>query len=232
MKKKNISVTSFWDGRAVDEKTKLSRIMLTVNLNGRQCRMYLKLKATKADYDKAVSASRVLSDACKQLRKDIADYVTKAELILERLVNPSWETFVQLFKSETDLVANNKTNIVPFFEIKNATLYKEERFSTLSNSKLALSSLLKYKPSIHFEDIGQTWLKGYISFMLKAGNSITTANIYLRALRSVFNDVIKAGIVSEKHYHCRGMNMGSKTRSKDVLYPVQLKPLCYKKSGV
>jgi integrase len=36
---------------------------------------------------------------------------------------------------------------------------------------------------------------------------------------------VKAGIVSEKHYHFKGFSMGSRVRSKSVLYPEQLKKL-------
>lgn len=204
MKQTNYLLMPFWHKRAIDEKTKMARVMLTVNLCGRQFTMSLTLRATKEDFDKAVSSARVLSESAKALKKELNDYLAKAEMVLEKLPNPSQETFTRLFKSEAGLVMGNKTNVIPFFELKNIDLKKEERFSTLSNSKLALSSLLKYKKDICFEDIDEKWLKGYVSFMVNAGNSITTASIYLRALRSVFNDVIKAGFVSEKFYPFKG----------------------------
>lgn len=214
-----------WDKRAMDAKTKLSRVMLTVNLLRRQFRISLKVRTTKADFDKAVSSSRVLSNAAMQLKKELNDYVSKAETILERLPNPSQETFTRLFKSETDLFLSNKTDVRILFEQKVIDLKNEERFSNSRNCQLAIISLHKYKSPIYFEDVDERWLKGYVSFMVSSGNSITTAQIYLRQLRSVFNDAIKAGYVSEKHYPFKGFSMGSRIKSKAVLYPVQLKAL-------
>ena len=69
--------------------------------------------------------------------------------------------------------------------------------------------------------------------MVSKGNSNTTAQIYLRSLRSIFNDVIRDGIISEKHYPFKGFGFGAKVKSKAVLYPEQLKVLLdYKTKGV
>ena len=145
MKQQNFSVSPYWDTRAMDAKTKMSRIMVTVNIDSRQFRITLKLKSTKSEFNKAISSTRTLSDSAKSVRKELNDYLAKAEKILERLSNPSQETFTRLFKSETDLFLNNKTSIVPFFEQETAQLFKEERFSTSSICNLSLISLLKFK---------------------------------------------------------------------------------------
>ncbi|GEO08302.1 tyrosine-type recombinase/integrase [Segetibacter aerophilus] len=233
MKQQNFSVSPFWDSRALDSKTKLSRIMVTVNIAGQsQFRISVKLKSTKEDFEKATSSARVLSDAAKMIRKDLNDYLQKAEIILERLQNPTKETFTRLFKSSTDLFLSSKTDIRILFEQKVADLHKE-RFSSSSNCKLAITSLHKYKSPLYFEDIDTKFLKGYVQWMISQGNSITTAQIYLRQLRSVFNDAIKAGYISERHYPFKGFSMGGKVKSKSVLYPVQLKELlAYKTAGI
>ncbi|GEO08266.1 integrase [Segetibacter aerophilus] len=199
--------------------------MLTVNLQAKQFRISLKLRSTKEDFDKAISSARALNTETKFLRTEINEYVTKAETILERLINPSQESFSRLFKSNTDLLTSTKTSITPFFQMKILELHKEERFSQKVNSKLALSSLLKYKAVIYFEEIDVKFLKGYTEFMVNSGKTITTANFYLRALRTVFADVVKSGIVAEKYFPFRGYIMSSRVRSKSVLYPEQLKAL-------
>ena len=74
------------------------------------------MRSTKPEFDKAISAtSKKLSDEAKSVRKDLNDYLLKAETILSRLDNPSKIIFTRLFKSETDLDINNKTLIEPFF---------------------------------------------------------------------------------------------------------------------
>ena len=145
MKQKNYSVSPFWDKRALDEKSGMSRVMVTVNINSKQFRISLKLKSTKSEFDKVISSARTLSDSAKEIRKELNEYLSKAENILDRLSNPSKETFIRLFKSETDLFANNKTSIIPFFNQEMSQLFKEERFSSSSICKLALTSLSKYK---------------------------------------------------------------------------------------
>jgi len=177
------------------------------------------------EFDKATSSARTLSEEAKQVRKDLNDYLMKAEAILDRLEKPTKETFTRLFKSESDLFMNNKTEISAFFQFKISRLFGEEKFSSSASYKLALTSLYKYKSLIHFEDVDKEFLKGYVSYMLGKGNSITTANIYLRNLRSIFNEVINDGIISAKHYPFKGFKMGSCVRSKAVLYPQQLKQL-------
>src|SRR4051812_10950930 len=98
MKQQHFSVTPFWDKRALEEKTKLSRIMITINITGQsQFRISVKLKSTKTDFDKATSSARVLSEAAKNIRKELNQYLQKAETILERLANPTQETFTRLF---------------------------------------------------------------------------------------------------------------------------------------
>src|SRR5665647_436141 len=233
MKQLNYSVSPYWDTRAMDVKTKMSRIMVTVSIDSKQFRITLKLKSTKSEFNKAISSTRTLSDSAKSVRKELNDYLAKAENILERLSNPTQETFTRLFKSETDLFLNNKTSIVPFFEHKISELFNEDRFSTSSNCKLSLTSFLKYKSPIYFEDIDEKFLKGYVTWMVSQGNSTTTAQIYLRNLRSVFNDVINQGIIAAKHYPFKGFAFGAKVKSKAVLYPEQLKALLnYKTTGV
>ena len=131
------------------------------------------------------------------------------------------------------MFVNNRTSIVPFFQYKISKLFGEERYSTSSGYKLTLTSLHKYQSEIHFEDVDVKFLRGYVAFMLQQGNSITTAQIYIRNLRSVYNDVIKDGIISDRHYPFREFKFGTKVKSKAVLYPEQLKALLhYETTGI
>ena len=141
--------------------------MITVNIHGtRPFKITLKLKSNKIDFDKAINGnSRFLSDDAKTVRKELNDYLLKAETILERIDNPTQEIFTKLFKSETDLFVNNKTAIEPFFEYKISKMFSEEKFSSSVSYKLALKSLHHYKPIIYFEDIDLAFLKGYVSHM-------------------------------------------------------------------
>src|SRR5271156_2256409 len=199
MKTKNYSVNLHWDKRYPKAATDLCPIQLAVNLSGLQFKISLKLYSTKADYEKT-SNSKGGSDEVKELRRELNEYVSKAEKILERLPNPTREIFQRLFKSETDLFASSKTDVTFFFEEYMARLNSEERIKTAINLKSSLTSFKKYKKQIFFEDINEAWINGYKNFMLKGGNSATTVQIYLRNLRTIFNQAIKNGYISERHY--------------------------------
>jgi integrase len=60
---------------------------------------------------------------------------------------------------------------------------------------------------------------------LSSGNSNATSQICLRCLRHIFRRAIKSGYISEAAYPFKDYTIGSTSRSKDVLYPEQLKAL-------
>lgn len=224
MKANNYSLNIHWDKRYPKAGTDLCPIQLAVNLSGLQFKVSLKLYSTKADYEKALN-SKGGSDEVKELRRELNEYVSKAEKILERLPNPTREIFQRLFKSETDLFASSKTDVTFFFEEYMARLNSEERIKTAINLKSSLTSFKKYRKQIFFEDINEAWINGYKNFMLKGGNSATTVQIYLRNLRTIFNQAIKNGYISERHYPFKTYQIGSSSKSKSVLYGPQLKAL-------
>jgi integrase/recombinase XerD len=224
MKAKNYSINTHHDKRYPKAGTDLCPVQLAVNISGLQFKVSLKLYATKSDYDKALN-SKGGSEEVKELRKQIIEYITKADLILDRLPNPTRETFQRLFRSETDLFASQKTDITFLFEEYINQVKDEDRIKTAQNLIWSLKSLKKYKTRICFEDINEAWLNGYKSFMLKQGSSATTVQMYLRNLRTIFNLAIKQGYVSEKHYPFKSYTIGTSAKSKSVLYATDLKKL-------
>lgn len=224
MKSKNYSINTHWDKRYPKAGTDLCPVQLAVNLSGLQFKVSLRLYASKAEYDKALN-SKGGSEEVKDLRKQITEYTTKAETILERLPNPTRETFQRLFKSETDLFASQKTDITFLYEEYINHAKDEGRIKTAQNLEWSLKSFKRYKTKIYFEDINEQWLKGYKTYMTKEGNSATTAQMYLRNLRTIFNIAIKQGYISDKHYPFRLFTIGTSAKSKSVLYADDLKKL-------
>ena len=224
MKAKNYSLNIHWDKRYPKAGTDLCPVQLAVNISGLQFKVSLKLYASKADYEKVLN-SKGGSEEVKQLRKQITAYTGKAEQILERLPNPTRETFQRLFRSETDLFASQKTDLTFLFEEYINRVNDEDRIKTAQNLTWSLKSFKKYKTRICFEDINEAWLNGYKAFMLKQGNSATTVQMYLRNLRTIFNLAIKQGYISEKHYPFKSYTIGTSAKSKSVLYATDLKKL-------
>ncbi len=233
MKSKNYSVSLFFPHKVILKDTNLTPINITVNLRGGiQFRMRLKLYATKDDFNAAISGKGGTNEV-KELRKQMNDYVNKAENILERLANPTKESFTRLFKSETDLFVSNKTDISFMFDETIKQLRIDERISTADNYKMAKVSLLKFKKQIYFEEIDANFLKSYIAWIIEKGRTRTTGLMYIRVLRAMFNKAIKEGYISPKIYPFQNFSAGRSTKSKDVLYPEEIKKFWdYKPVGV
>lgn len=224
MKQKSYCVSAFFDARTTLSGTDKSPVTLAISLKKSQFRVGLKLYATKNDFKKAMSGKSG-SDEVKELRQLLNGYIAKAEIILERLLNPDKETFIRLFKSETDLFVSNKTDAYALMHQQIIDLNKEGRFSSAISYKLSMSAMKKFKPSVFLEDIDIKFLKDFKASMIERGNSNATANIYLRNLKRIFNIAIKAEIISSKFYPFKNFSIASSAKSKEVLYPAELKAL-------
>lgn len=223
MKQDNYSVNIHWDGRSPKAGTNLCPVQLGVNLNGLQFKIGLKLYATKDDFEKAM-LGKGGNHEIKQLREEINKFRQKAKEILDNLPNPTRETFQRLFKSDADL-GKGKTDITILFEDYNNDLVKEDRLKSAQINGHTLKSLHSYKPKIYLEEIDDKFLKGYVNWMLNKGNSYSTAQIYLRNLRTVYNRAINDGFIAKKYYPFTSFTIGSSSKSKNVLYPEQVKAL-------
>lgn len=224
MKRSNYSIHTHWDKRYPKKGTDKCPVQLSISINGLQFKVGLKLYASKDEFEKAMSGKSGTKEV-KELRTEIANYTTKAEAILERLQNPTRESFQRLFKSETDLFNSNKTDVTFLFEQYMDNLKAEDRIKTAENMLQSLKSFKRFKSPLYFEDIDEAFLKSYRNWMEKNGNSATTAQIYMRNLRTIFNKAIKDGFISKRFYPFNNYSIGSSVKSKSVLYPEQVKLL-------
>ncbi len=223
--KKLYSVSMFWNKRDMNQKTKQSSISITINLPRQQFRVNLKLTSTKAEFDLALSSTRKISDDIRDLRNALNDYMTKAENILNKMPELSRDSFVRLFKSETDLFLSNKTDVLFFYKMKMDEAKKEGRVSAYGQFKLCMNDLSVYSPNICFESIDERWLKNYSLYLKGKGNSDATIGIKLICLRQIFNVARKQKFIPDHCYPFKTFPISSSPKSKAVLYPAQLKLL-------
>ncbi len=224
MKQNNYSIHVHWDKRYPKKGTNLCPVQLSISINGLQFKISLRLYASKENFDKAMSGKSGTKEV-KELRSEISKYISKAEAILEKLPNASRESFQRLFKSEADLANSRKTDMTFLFNEYIVALRSEDRIKSAENMEHALRSFKRYKPALFLEDIDSQFLKGYRAWMEKSGNSATTAQIYLRNLRTIFNKAIKDGYIAQRFYPFASYTIGILVKSKAVLYPEQVKVL-------
>lgn len=79
-------------------------------------------------------------------------------------------------------------------------LRDNDRIGTAVSYECAQSSLNKFVPDARFADVTTDFLRKYEKWMLKEGKSITTVGIYLRSLRTLFNNVIGEAMLSKELY--------------------------------
>jgi integrase/recombinase XerD len=221
--KHQFSVSTIWDSRAANAKGD-SRVMLCVSINRERFKLSLKVHCTKGDYDKAMSG-RSLSTSQKVLRTDINAFVMKAEGTLKRLNEPTKETFTRFFKSDTNLSNGSKVNAYTLFESKRKAYIDNGQFGTAHTIRAAWYSLRSFRKELFLEDLDESWLKSYQSFLMKKGCSTSTCGIYLRNLRAIYNLAINDGLISGIAKPFKNIQVHSAAKSKSVLYPAQLKKL-------
>ncbi|HMG66216.1 MAG TPA: site-specific integrase [Chitinophagaceae bacterium] len=80
-------------------------------------------------------------------------------------------------------------------------LLKEGRIGTAIGYHASYVSLKKFRGDVRFAEITPSWLREYENDLLSKDISKTTVGIYLRSLRTVFNEAIEARIIKrEKCY--------------------------------
>ncbi|GHT59554.1 integrase [Bacteroidia bacterium] len=132
------------------------------------------------------------------IRSDIKNSFDKVEDAVQSLVeegNFSFEVLnMRLGKGLTDTL-----NIA--FKTKIETLIETGAVGNSITYQCACRYLEKYAgANIHFESITVDWLRKYEKAMLNEGKSYTTISMYIRSIRTIFNEVKNVGLIKEVQY--------------------------------
>ncbi|HWW41412.1 phage integrase SAM-like domain-containing protein [Pedobacter sp.] len=132
----------------------------------------------------------------KDIRDDLFKLLSKANDIIDKLPVFNFKIFAnRLFK-----ISTSKDDLIHAYNNYIGVLRLAGRISTAISYECSLKSLQKFKDSLKFEDITIEFLRDYEKWMLKEGNSLTTVGIYLRSLRSVYNESISDENISKESY--------------------------------
>jgi len=225
----NGTVYPFLDARTPMADSPLLPVKLSVSLNGSQFRVGIKVYSTKEIFEKATSLKGSMPKEAKVLKAEIDVHLEKAKSILEDCPNITQQEFLSLFKFDPT-TAEVKEEIVgnrlaPLFQEKIGELIEEDRAGSLFFYQQALLTFERYQENVTLEDVTVKWLKKFRADWLNKGNSNATAQIHFRSLRHIYNRAIKAKLIDKDCYPFEEFKIGTTTKSKDVLYPEQLKML-------
>ena len=147
------------------------------------------LKFTMQEYGSIfVGASELRKNVKEKYIKivqQVEEMIEKGEAIAREL--GATFTFDE-FKKQFTTPAKKEVNTVKDAFTEYVTeLEKQNRVGTAVSYGQAGTSFDKFKPGLKLKDLKPALLEQYIDWNMKEGNSITTAGIYLRSLKAVFN---------------------------------------------
>jgi len=192
---KGITTTIYLDTRK-PLKDGLFPVKLRITYR-RKSRFYsIGLSLTEEDFSKVVG-EKPRGDY-KEIQRLFHKIEIKAEAIYKDLNPFTFESFKQSFLRKS-VVADDALGLI---ESKSNDLESQGRVNTAISYRCALNSMRKFwgRSLLPFEDVTPKFLENYESWMISNGNSLTTVGIYLRCIRSVYNQAIAKGLVNKDLY--------------------------------
>lgn len=138
------------------------------------------------------------SRSFSEVKSDIQNSFEKVKEIVQALEETNNFSFELLNR---DLGKSLNDTINTAFKAKISNLESEGRSGTQLYYNAALVSIEKFAgANILFSDVTIDWLNRYEKYMLKEGRGYTTIGMYLRAIRTILNEAIRAGIIKANQY--------------------------------
>ena len=196
MEKYKPTVTLFFDQR-VQKKSARFPLKLTI-----YCKPYKKRYNTdidlSADEWKKVNSEKLRDENLKETRFKMNALKNRAIKIIEGLTPFSFKKFEEAFyENAIDFKSLTLSNL---FDRYIAIHNKKGSVGTAISYRTTKNSLLEYKKSLSLFDITPAFLEEYEAYMLNRKKSLSTVGIYLRQLRSIFNDSISRSLISKDNY--------------------------------
>ncbi|GAB4000901.1 site-specific integrase [Spirosoma daeguense] len=164
----------------------------------RKC-IYFHLTNTTAEAFEKTKKPKPREDYIKDLKAHFKTEADRAETIIQMMTVFSFEEFEKRY---TQTEQKTRTVGTIFDEII-ARLKNEGRISTMQSYQTTWNNLLKYhrsKSPLQFQDITPDWLAGFEKYLSTNGVGKTSAGIYSRTIRAVFNTAIADGLISRESY--------------------------------
>jgi integrase len=169
-------------------------VKIRVTLNRVQKYYPIGMDITVDDFDRIQNGS--VRNELRRLKSKITVWENKAQDIIEKTDPFSFEEFkLKLFDKNI-----KAPNIYALFDQTISDLNSQGRVSTSRVYRDTRNSLMKFKSKLNIMEITPDFLKKYEIHMISKGKSVTTVGIYLRHLRSIYNQAIDAEIIDRKYY--------------------------------
>jgi len=134
----------------------------------------------------------------KKIKHDLVAIEERAMEIIAGMMSFSWDEFMtQYYAKPVD-----KRDVFESYKARIAELAELGNIGTASNYTCAMNSIRTFHKSEHlfFINVSVQFLKHYEKWMVDKGKELTTVSMYLRTLRTLYNQAIKDGIFPSEHY--------------------------------
>ena len=150
---------------------------------------------TEKEFERVMFSKRLSEDE-KTLKKRITAFENKAIDTIAALPLFTWQIFEKHYLTNRGA----KDSIQHAFTEYANELRETARIGTAVSYECAQNSINKFTAGAKYADITPDFLRKYEKWMLAEGNSITTVGIYLRSLRTLFNNAIAEGMLTKEYY--------------------------------
>lgn len=175
--------------------------------------VYFDQKNKRYSFDKPVSLSesdfqKISTPRLKQeTLLEIKTYLESQKSAAQSYVNQlgedfTFELFDALYKDKMIVrqAQKSKTRIYSLFDEHIAKLRSLDAIGSVSAYNTAMKSFMSFAPNLRIKDITPEFLYKYEKWITDSGRSITTAAIYLRALRTIVNIAKDRGLITHLNY--------------------------------
>jgi integrase/recombinase XerD len=189
----NATTSLFINKHSTNSKGKCS---ISVRVTFERVKRYYPTGITLSEDD----FEKVKGDRPRKEFKDIAlklqSFEKKAADIIDKMLVFTFAAFEKLYYTNQGA----KNCVDSAFKDYATELRYAGRIGTALSYECAQNSIKKFAPDIKFADITPNLLHKYEKWMLSKDKSITTVGIYLRSLRTLFNNAIADGILTKEYY--------------------------------
>ena len=139
-------------------------------------------------------------DYIRDTKRLLESFSNRAEKVIGELPLFTFEEFETRYIG-TDTAQSD--NVFIGFDRHIEQLKREGRAGTADSYKYAAGAIRTFhqrKTPLTYQDIDPKWLKGFEQWMLGRGKTVTSVGIYLRSLRTIYNQAVEDGVVDRAIY--------------------------------
>lgn len=191
---------SYYLDQSREDKSGKFRVRLQVYNKGTKKRKYYNtVFAFTSDEYKRVWLNKRTKGVNEKHKREMIALIARANEAVDQLSNFSFEDFERLLFNKHKV----RKDINFYYQKTIARYKKKESISTSKNYESALKCLIRFngKSEFNFFEVSVSWLEEFQKFCTEKENkSLTTVSIYLRTLRTIFNDAIADKAISPELY--------------------------------